>query len=326
MSRRLLVIGSQCEKLNPLSFLPGTAERIHALMIHPGPGECVGADVGQPKGLLLNPTADQARMAMKGAIAAAAQANETLILAYLGHGEFVHGDFYLMPIGAPSPPDSQDAIHLSQFIKETTNHPRNGLVVLIDACHSGEGAQQAARTWVGSLGVQHRFEFLSANGVGSTDKARLIETLIRLLKRGDPDGSKTIRCEDARRWVMRLHPHLDPQHPTHNADASLHLGRNPAKDPGDVFWNKRPGSRSNPRTDLSLPADPPIEGRGRGLAGSRGRGRDRRGRRGEIDPGGGPGPSRNHGRRRAAGLRPGRRDPQRWDKPARPCRRPGASA
>ena len=67
--RRLLVIGSQCDNLNPLNFLPEVAERLHALLIHPGPGECVGVPLdGRTPGLLLDPTVAEARAAMEGAI------------------------------------------------------------------------------------------------------------------------------------------------------------------------------------------------------------------------------------------------------------------
>ena len=86
--RRLLVIGSQCQKLNHLSFLPEVAARFHALMVEPGPGECIGAAVGDPPGLLLDPTVDQAKAAMEAAFEAAITARDTLILAYIGHGEF----------------------------------------------------------------------------------------------------------------------------------------------------------------------------------------------------------------------------------------------
>ncbi len=53
--RRVLVIGSQCRRLGHLSFPPEVAVRLHALMIDPGPGECLGAEIGDPPGLLLEP-------------------------------------------------------------------------------------------------------------------------------------------------------------------------------------------------------------------------------------------------------------------------------
>src|ERR1035437_1030485 len=121
--RHILVIGSQCPKLGKLSFLPDVAVRFHAVMTNPGPGECVGAAVGDPPGLLLDPTVAQPKWAVKSAYHLAANAGATLILAYIGHGEFVRGDFFLMPTDAACPPTSDEAILFAQFIKELTNQP-----------------------------------------------------------------------------------------------------------------------------------------------------------------------------------------------------------
>ena len=77
--RRLLVIGSQCDRLNRLDFLPEVAERLHALLIHPGPGECVGVPLdGRTPGLLLDPTVAEAKAAIKLAIEDAARRGRDL--------------------------------------------------------------------------------------------------------------------------------------------------------------------------------------------------------------------------------------------------------
>jgi hypothetical protein len=49
--RRVLIIGSQCRRLNHLSFLPEVAVRFHELMTGPGPGECLGADADRRRWL-----------------------------------------------------------------------------------------------------------------------------------------------------------------------------------------------------------------------------------------------------------------------------------
>ena len=149
--RRFLVIGSQCRRLNHLSFLPEVAIRLHALLADPGPGECLGSEVGDPPGLLLDPTVIQAGNAIKAAYDSAARAGDTLILAYIGHGEFVLNDFFLMPTDAASPPNPDDAIHLAQIIKHRPAHSLQGLIVLLDTCQSGAGAWDAVEYWVRSL-------------------------------------------------------------------------------------------------------------------------------------------------------------------------------
>src|SRR5208337_5186561 len=100
LQRRLLVIGSQCDIRDKLNFLPEVAERLHSLLIDPGPGECVGVPLdGRPPGLLLDPTVAEARAAIQQAIEETAREGATFFLAYIGHGEFpdeMSRDFYLM--------------------------------------------------------------------------------------------------------------------------------------------------------------------------------------------------------------------------------------
>ena len=156
--RRVLVIGSQCERLNELSFLPEVAVRLHQLLTDPGPGECRPADTGDPPGLLLGPSVARAKAAIIEAYDAAAREGGMLILAYIGHGEYVLGDFFLMPTDATGP---DDALHLPMLIKHRPVHP-DGLIVLLDACYSGAGAFDAVEYWVRSLGGALRFQVLTA--------------------------------------------------------------------------------------------------------------------------------------------------------------------
>ena len=235
--RRVLIIGSQSQRLNRLSFLPEVAVRIHALMTHPGPGECLGAAVGDPPGLLLDPTVTEAKNAIIEAYEAAACNGETLILAYIGHGEFAHGDFFLMPTDATY---TGDALDLAQIIKHRSAHP-NGLIVLLDTCYSGTGAFAAVENWCRSLEGQLEFEVLTASDDGLTANAWFTRSLIHLLERGDPTAPDQLCCEDARAWVMKDHPQIRPQHAAYNRGSHLRLSRNSSKVPGDVFWRDSPG-------------------------------------------------------------------------------------
>jgi tetratricopeptide (TPR) repeat protein len=236
----VLVIGSPCRRLGHLSFLPEVAVRLHSLMTDPGPGECLAAEADDPPGLLLDPTVAEAKAAIKAAYDAAARGDETLILAYIGHGEFVRGDFFLMPTDAANPPNPDDAIHLAQLIKHQPAHP-DGLIVLLDACYSGTAIWNAVEYWVRWLEGQLRFEVLTATNDLSTANAWFTRSLIRLLERGDPAAPEQLRCEDARNWVMKSHPQLTPQLSAHNSGRHLRLGRNSSKVPGDVFWKESPG-------------------------------------------------------------------------------------
>jgi hypothetical protein len=147
-------------------------------MTDPGPGECVGASVGDPPGLVLDPTVGQAKAAIKKAIKDAAGAGATLILAYIGHGEFPDergGDFYLLPTNAKKP-TSDGAIHFAEFIKDRVKFRQDhaGLFVLLDACHAGAGAWQSMERWAQSLRGNLGFELLTAtDDRGSANAPRL---------------------------------------------------------------------------------------------------------------------------------------------------------
>jgi hypothetical protein len=149
---RVLIIGAHCRKLNDLRFLrEGLAERFHALMTKPRPGDCVGAEVADPPDRLLGPTVAEAEAAIVAAYDAAARDGDTLVLAYIGHGELFRGDFFVMPTDAASPPNPRIAIQLAHVIKFRPTAPAGGLIVLLDTCHSGAGAWNAAAYWVRSL-------------------------------------------------------------------------------------------------------------------------------------------------------------------------------
>jgi hypothetical protein len=243
--RRLLVIGSQCAALNRIDFLPGIAERLHALLIHPGPGECVGVALeGRPPGLLLDPTIRQAEDAVENAFEEAATAGAPLILAYIGHGEFpdeLTGDFYLMPTDATKP-TSRKAIHFAELIKDQLKLRQDnaGLLVLLDACHAGAGAWQAMERWAQSLRGNIGFELLTAADDRATANAPLARAVIELLEKGDPQAGLRLHGRDVHRLLRdRRRP---AQHVAYNAeDPRLSLARNIARDPGDVFWKDSPG-------------------------------------------------------------------------------------
>ena len=102
--RRILVIGSQCSALGYLSFLPSVALDLYGVMTDPGRGDCVSALEGA--GVLIDPTVNEAKDAIRRAYQRAARDEATLFIAYIGHGEKVGEkvgeDFFLMP---------QDASH-----------------------------------------------------------------------------------------------------------------------------------------------------------------------------------------------------------------------
>ena len=68
--RRILVIGSQCDALQRLEFLPQAAQDLYAVMIDPQRGACVSAIDGE--GLLIDPAVKDAKDAIRTAYQRAA--------------------------------------------------------------------------------------------------------------------------------------------------------------------------------------------------------------------------------------------------------------
>src|SRR5262249_32857939 len=136
--RRILVIGSQCEALGDacrLRFLPQAAQDLYAVMTDPGRGACVSALEGS--GLLIDPTVESAKRAINSAYLRAARDEATLFISYIGHGEKIEEDFYLLPQDAKTNPLSSDtAVHFVNLIKEAQRSAPgqvDGLGVLVDA-------------------------------------------------------------------------------------------------------------------------------------------------------------------------------------------------
>jgi hypothetical protein len=93
--RRALVIGSQCAALPGLSFLPQVAEELAGVLGAPELGGCSPA-LPDGRMLLVEPTVEEADQAIETAIARASEARDTLLVVFVGHGEHVEDDFYLL--------------------------------------------------------------------------------------------------------------------------------------------------------------------------------------------------------------------------------------
>ena len=205
--RFVLVVGSQCEALGEnarLTFLPEAAEDLYAVMIDPDLGHCFPALAGG--GLLLNPTVTDLKTAVKAAFCLASEEEATLLLAFVGHGCFVGNDYYFLPRDSRYDPDPDAGIHVVQQIEYAFHaHPNlDGLVLLIDSCHSGLAVEQAALRLVAEHRRGHeggrklRFELLTA---ASADRPAwdgcFTRTVTHCVRHGVDDVStRELRCED----------------------------------------------------------------------------------------------------------------------------------
>ncbi|MGR6962856.1 tetratricopeptide repeat protein [Geodermatophilus sp. URMC 61] len=252
--RRALVIGSQCQQLGELSFLPRLAEELYAVLTDPLLGGCEPALPAQP-GPLLNPSRAELEQALGDAFAGAREAEASLFLTFLGHGEVgfpgdgVTGgkDFYLLPYDCPTPqqPTMGSAWLLGQGLRELMrDHDTiDGLVVLVDACHAGEGAldvtERVARV---AAAAGTRFEMATATDDRTAADGCFTRGVIELLRNGDPAMGSRMACRDIRariicrgqvpQWLAYDGRHLSDDDPA--GDASLWLAPNVAHRPARI--------------------------------------------------------------------------------------------
>ena len=99
--------------------------------------------------MLLDPSLAGLETAVTESIGDAAAAGATLVLAFVGHAETLPsplggvGDLYLLPHDGAVPPTSKSGYLLGQRVNEelgTVGGGLDGLLLLVDACHSGVGA------------------------------------------------------------------------------------------------------------------------------------------------------------------------------------------
>jgi len=170
-------------------------------------------------GLLIDPTIKDATDAIELAYRRAATDEATLFIAYIGHGEKMDEDFYLLPQDAKVHPlTSRTAVHLINLIKEAQrNAPGkvDGLMVLVDACYSGIAGFSAAQAWVTALKGTLRFEVLTAAADRPAADGCFSRTLVRLLR----DGVSTQPAE--RLLGLHLRPLIEPLVPEPGAAAPL---------------------------------------------------------------------------------------------------------
>jgi tetratricopeptide (TPR) repeat protein len=226
-ARLVLIVASQCEALPALSFLPpkdyrpshprlnADDERIrsdfplvfnlHLELTDPAAGGCVpvaGLDsirdlpLAAP-GLVINPTAATADSALEHAIAAAAAAEATLLVHYVGHGqEYLDPDehparrHFLLVTDTKRNPD--DAALSTAWDPYSTIRDRRkrvegslaGLILVIDACQASAASAIVAE-W-NSATAKYRTMWIGSSALESAYDGCLTQTLASVLRTGIP--------------------------------------------------------------------------------------------------------------------------------------------
>ncbi len=201
-------MGSQCDALPRLSFLPELADDLYAVLTDPRLGDCVPA-LGSA-GLLHDPTREELLDALDRAFAAADTDGATLLVALLGHGVAHGDDFYFLTRDAPGVGRARQDVHLSQHLKELLRDSvdLDGLIVLLDTCHSGAAARQAAQHW-GEVGLGRqlrRYEVLSASADEPAYGGTFTRALTEAIRTGSVSGGQTLGAHELReRCLLARH-------------------------------------------------------------------------------------------------------------------------
>ena len=211
--RRLaLVIGSQCQALSSLSFLPDGPGPVQLTALRPeqrlvaglrdllvdGPGECapVRVDGESAPGLLVNPLKEVADAALKAALWQAHTHEAVLVVHFLGHGtrfeanrdrparrqHLLHvWDTVAAPIDTEPESNGWDPY---QLVADRRPYIPNmvGMVLLVDACYAS-WAEQQMDSWSGVRGGLLS-AWLGASGDEQAWDGCFTKSLIGVLERG----------------------------------------------------------------------------------------------------------------------------------------------
>ncbi|MGY1944236.1 tetratricopeptide repeat protein [Nocardia asiatica] len=209
--RLALVVGAECAALGELGFTAELATGLYGSLTGSG-GWRTATELDGP---VLNPTAAQLFAAVDTAFAAASQRQATLLLGFVGHGVATTAeDFYLLGHDSPADPNSHNAFHLTQEIRERLDRAAiDGLVLLVDACEAGQGVQGAARRWTDLLAQSGgRMELLVASGDGPAYSGCFTRTMLATFDTGLPLRGENLLPSDLVDPIATQCTYQQPQH------------------------------------------------------------------------------------------------------------------
>uniref|UniRef100_UPI002AD250D6 tetratricopeptide repeat protein n=1 Tax=Frankia sp. Cr1 TaxID=3073931 RepID=UPI002AD250D6 len=241
----------QCEALGDLSFLPTLAQELYAAFTDPLVGGC-GSALGDQPGLVLNPTLSDMAARVMTAFRFAHDNGSALFLAFVGHGQVGFdgstatglSDFYLLPYDCADPdrPSTDNAWLVGQRLRELLrDHDQiDGLVVLLDACHSGQAAVEVAHGVASvAMAAGSRFDLLTATDDRPAADGCFTRALTELLHAGHAGRGAWIGCQDAHdlitcRGQSPQRSTFDGHRVTDEGDPGLWLAPNRQRAPGRI--------------------------------------------------------------------------------------------
>ncbi|MGW0516770.1 caspase family protein [Crossiella sp. NPDC003009] len=200
MERLALVISSEWHASGRLVPVLGKhAEAVARVLTDPVTGGWTPALPGRP--LLLDPTAAELDEALRLAFERAHRERAVLLVFFVGHGVLTEDDYYLMATDSTDLPDSRDSLLLGQRFKELLRRYSglDGLVLVVDACHSGRAIRAAGRHFLDQISrARRRVEVLTASDDDPAFGACLARAVVTQAAIGHADYGERLRVADVR--------------------------------------------------------------------------------------------------------------------------------
>lgn len=198
--RHLLVIASQCRRMNQLDQLEEVARELHTALLDEELGGCVpGLPHGRPSLYYDKLSSAEIRVTVEDAIRYAGDQGATLVLALLGHG-FTPGDaptLYLMGTDAVEG-DPLSAVEVGSLLRNAADRPGvNGVIGIVDTCHAAGSLPSAHELTTGLRAGQTRLALLMASTVAqSAFGLQLSRKLSALIHQGINDAGPALSLGD----------------------------------------------------------------------------------------------------------------------------------
>ena len=239
--RRALVIGSQCDVLPKLAFLPACAQDLYEVLTHPGIGQCLSA-LGDQSGLMIDKTVDEVYTAIETAFQRASDQCDTLVVALIGHGWGQQKKFYFLASNSPDPPTFRDALRVAEHLADLLGRHSSidGLILLIDTCYAGVAAFATAAALSEELPHLARYEIVTATGTMNAYDGCFTRALVETLRQGlDDEAGDTLLCihltkvADQACGDKQISDHI-----SRKPDKGLFVGKNVARAPKKRPWER----------------------------------------------------------------------------------------
>jgi cytochrome c-type biogenesis protein CcmH/NrfG len=239
--RRALVIGSQCDVLPKLAFLPARAQDLYAVLTDPGIGQCLSA-LGDQSGLMIDKTVGEVYTAIETAFQRASDQSDTLVVALIGHGWGQQKKFYFLAKNSPDPPTFREAIRVAEHLADLLGRHSSidGLILLIDTCCAGVAAFATAATLGEELPHLARYEIVTATGSMNAYDGCFTQALVETLRQGlDEEAGDTLLClhltqvADQACGDKQVSDHI-----SRKPDKGLFVGKNVARAPKERPWER----------------------------------------------------------------------------------------